>query len=218
MRILNLDLATADLASQRAFYSELFNFPVVHTASDTVTFQVGASQLTFASKPNLVRAPYHFAFTIPENQFDEATQWLAQTVPLIANDAGDTTFYFDNWDAHSVYFYDPAGNIVELIARHTLPSASDRPFSGQSILGISEIGIAAEDVLSQVATITQRSGAGVYGGPASDTFAAVGDEQGLFIVVKRGRIWFPDTGKAAESLPMTVVTQEASERVTWHFV
>lgn len=43
-----------------------------------------------------------------------------------------------------------------------------------------------------------------YGGPGSETFTAVGDEHGLFIVVKRGRIWFPDTGKGAGMAPLEV--------------
>ena len=31
----------------------------------------------------------------------------------------------------SVYFEDPAGNILELIARHTMDNAVDRPFDPQ---------------------------------------------------------------------------------------
>ena len=45
-------------------------------------------------------------------------------------------------------------------------------------------------------------------------FTPVGDEQGLFVVVKRGRMWFPDTGKAAELLPITVTTQVGTEHMT----
>jgi hypothetical protein len=32
-------------------------------------------------------------------------------------------------------------------------------------------------------------------------FTAVGDENGLFIVVEGGRIWFPETGIAPENIP-----------------
>jgi hypothetical protein len=44
----------------------------------------------------------------------------------------------------------------------------------------------------------------VYDGAGSDTFTAVGDEDGLFIVVKRGRIWYPETGVAADVYPVAV--------------
>jgi hypothetical protein len=46
----------------------------------------------------------------------------------------------------------------------------------------------------------------IYDGAGSDTFTAVGDEHGLFIVVKRGRIWFPDTGTPADLFPVRVMT------------
>lgn len=44
----------------------------------------------------------------------------------------------------------------------------------------------------------------IYDGAGSDTFTALGDEHGLFIIVKRGRIWFPDTGIPAELVPLKV--------------
>ena len=37
-------------------------------------------------------------------------------------------------------------------------------------------------------------GVTVYDGEGGDMFTAVGDELGLFIVVKQGRIWYPETG------------------------
>lgn len=217
MHIQNLQLATSDLAVQSEFYTCVFQFPMLHTTAEQVVFQVGSSQLTFRMQSAVVAGAYHFAFNIPEQQFAAATEWLLQHVPLIADAKGTTSFYSDDWNAHNVYFYDPAGNIVELIARHTLSSANDRPFSGQSILNISEIGIATDDVLAEADRIVKRSGSAVYHGPASDTFTAVGDEHGLFIIVKRGRIWFPDTGKAAESLPLAVETQVPAGCLSWQF-
>jgi len=86
------------------------------------------------------------------------------------------------------------------------------------VLNISEIGVAAENVAEQVAAIQARTGAPVYRGPGSDTFAQVGDEHGLLIVVQRGRIWFPDTGKPAEHLPITAIVAGAEPQpVALHF-
>lgn len=216
MRILELQLVTTALPQQRDFYAGVFGFPALRAAPDTLVLQAGSSRLTFTATDSLAGV-YHFAFNIPENQFSAAKQWISRHVPLIALSSGADEFYSESWDAHMLYFYDPAGNIVELIARHTLPQTSDAPFAGSSVLDISEIGVAAEDVPARVAEIHARTGAAEYHGPGRDTFTAVGDEHGLFIVVKRGRIWFPETGKPAEHLPVTVVTGSAANPITSRF-
>jgi catechol 2,3-dioxygenase-like lactoylglutathione lyase family enzyme len=211
MHIVELELATHALADQIAFYTRLLGVLPPNAAADHVRLQIGASQLIFRQADSPLPASYHFAFNIPNNQFDEATRWIQQHVSLIPDASGADTFYSENWDAHNLYFYDPAGNIVELIARHTLPSASDAPFGGHSLLNISEIGVAADDVAAQVDHIRSLTGATPYGS-FSSTFAPVGDEHGLLIVVQRRRIWFPDTGKPAEHLPIaaTIATDSGT--------
>ena len=218
MHILALRLATTMLAQQHDFYTRVFGFPVLNATSDAVTLQVGASRLTFVQATAPLPGSYHFAFNISTNQFAAAKRWLSRQVPLLTDAVGADEFYSSNWDAHMLYFGDPAGNIVELIARHTLNNASDLPFDGHSVLNISEIGVAAENVAEQVAAIQARTGAPVYRGPGSDTFAPVGDEHGLLIVVQRGRVWFPDTGKPAEHLPTTAIVAGAEPQpVALHF-
>jgi hypothetical protein len=82
-------------------------------------------------------------------------------------------------------------------------------FDERSILSISEIGLASDDV---IATVAQLQGAAmpIYDGAGSDTFAAVGDEHGLLIVVSRGRIWFPETGTPADLVPLKAVVSLGS--------
>ena len=67
--------------------------------------------------------------------------------------------------------------------------------------------IVTDKVPDAVQLLQAGLGVGVYDGQGSDMFTAVGDEHGLFIVVKQGRIWFPDTGKAAELSPVTVAAR-----------
>ena len=217
MQIRELQLGTSALAQQYDFYTRVFGFPVLQETPDMFVLQVGVSRLTFTRTNNEPGGIAHVAFNIPENQFLAAKQWLHERTPLFRNTDGEDEFFFEAWNAHALYFHDPDGNILELIARHTLPSASDRPFSQKSILNISEIGIVTEDVPAQVAAIKARVGASVYGGPGSDSFTPVGDEEGLFIVVKRGRMWFGDSGKAADRIPITVVTGTADQPTIWHF-
>jgi catechol 2,3-dioxygenase-like lactoylglutathione lyase family enzyme len=217
MQICDLQLVTSALDQQYDFYTRVFGFAVLQQTQDMFVLQAGASRLTFTRTSNTRTGIAHFAFNIPENQFPAAKQWLQDRTPLSRNTNGVDEFFFEAWNAHALYFTDPDGNILELIARHTLPSASDRPFSGQSILNISEIGIVTEDVPAQVAAIEARIGATVYCGPGSDSFTPVGDEEGLFIVVKCGRMWFGDIGKPAERIPISVVTGTTEEPTTWHF-
>jgi catechol-2,3-dioxygenase len=131
-------------------------------------------------------------------------------VPLISSGSGEDSFNFESWNAHSFYFRDPASNILECIARHNLMNGSDRPFDEQGMLCISEIGIATDDVRATVQLLEAELSAGIYDGAGSDTFAAVGDEHGLFIVVEEGRKWYPDLGRPAGPHPVTAVISTAA--------
>ena len=56
---------------------------------------------------------YHYAINIPANKIEEAKDWLSNRVRLLwMEDYKDDIADFVNWHAKSIYFYDPAGNIV----------------------------------------------------------------------------------------------------------
>ena len=90
-----------------------------------------------------------------------------------------------------MYFKDPDGNILELIARHGLANATDHQFGEQDFLAVSEIGLAVDDVAKTVGELTRSLGVPIYDGAGSDAFSAIGDEYGLFIVDANGRIGIP---------------------------
>jgi catechol-2,3-dioxygenase len=76
---------------------------------------------------------------IPENKIEEAQDWLLQhnckllkATPNEVIDVEKNIVYFHTIHAHSVYFYDPAGNLVELIARHHLNNSSIKQFDVSS--------------------------------------------------------------------------------------
>jgi catechol-2,3-dioxygenase len=215
MYISELRLQTHDLAAQCDFYSHLLDIPALSTESNELTLQIGITRLIFTQAPANERPVYHFAFNIPPQQFAEAKTWIAQRTPLTLNSAGADEFFFENWNAHALYFYDPAGNMVEFIARHTLEAPTRGPFGAQSLLNISEVGVVAEDVIEAVRQLQTQLGAPIYQGAGSDMFTPVGDERGLFIVVKRGRIWFPDTGIAAQPAPLSVTVSEGDTTTTF---
>lgn len=210
MIIHELRLMTNHLQEQRDFYHQLLGFPLLTADADEVVLQVGSSTLIFAAAAAPIPAPYHFAFNLPEGQFAEAKAWLAARAPLLADANGADEFDFSAWNAHAIYFADHDGNIGEFIARHGLPSPATRPFSAASLLSISEIDLAVDDVLHFVERLQTRLHLPVYLQHPTATFTPMGDEHGLLIVVKDGRRWFPQERVAAHAAPLTVVVSSST--------
>ncbi len=191
MRILELTLQSKDIAAQHTFYHDLFGLPLIAEDAQRVILQAGYTRLTFEQAAGaLPNSTYHFAFNIPENQLLPAKDWLTARTPLVfgPENEGREIYDFKSWNAHAFYFLDPDGNVVEFIARHNLDNAAEEPFSENSLIGVSEISLVTADVFQTVEGLQRNLGVEVWDGKGSDTFSAVGDEYGLFIVVKAGRV------------------------------
>jgi len=198
MQITRLELQTPDLKEQALFYGETLGLDTRILAGAQVIIRAGATELVFTQAEKNQHSPYHFAFNMPENQFETAIKWTAMRADLLADESGNTTFDFGNWNSHSLYFKDAAGNILELIARHDLKNASDE----FGILSVSEMGLATENVPALVHLFHEKTGLLPYKDESSETFTAIGDADGLFITVKQGRVWYPNTGIPAQLLPV----------------
>lgn len=195
-RFARLCLRTHRLADLASFYGTTLGLPIHRPADDRVEITCGRTVIEFTQTADSTQPYYHFAFNIPQNKLDQAIAWMKPRCPLVKRSGGDeVVFHFENWNAHAIYFIDPAGNIGEFIARHTLKNDAPGDFGIGDILCASEIGVVSPDVRATVAQIENGVGVETYKS-ASDEFAAVGDEQGLFIVVKTGRAWFSSDRKA----------------------
>jgi catechol-2,3-dioxygenase len=133
--------------------------------------------------------PYHFAFNIPENQHRDALKWLQKRVKMFEYE-NDPIIPFDNWNAHSMYFADADGNVVEFIARHTLDNATTEDFHPKLITEISEIGAPCENVPDLRENLKSLTGLSEYEN-FSDSFTAMGNARGLIILVPNDRNWLP---------------------------
>jgi len=212
-RILSLELHTsAPLKTMKDFYLGMLKFPVLEESSDQITFQASGTNLTFVKSVRESEEPaYHFAFNIPENKILSARNWQAERTALITprqQHLRDPRFpediiHFSHWNAHSVFFYDPAGNLLEYIARHDLGNAADGPFTTKDILYASEIAFVVDDVRHTAGEISKVSGLQQYRG-GSQQFTAIGDEHGLLLVMKRGRRAFGQ-GKPRDVFPTQAV-------------
>lgn len=210
MYIHELTLSAHDVVALHSFYTRVLGLPAREVSAERLTLQAGTTLLSFTRAESGTRPYYHFAFNIPPASFAAAQAWLRARVPLLADQTGRDVFHSENWDADNLYFLDPAGNILELIARNTLPAAFEPPFGPQHMLCVSEIGVATEDVPATVRALAEL-GVEEYRGPGSEAFNPVGDERGLCIVVKRGRVWFPDTGRPAVVAPLEMLVSAAPD-------
>lgn len=199
MQLERLVLLAVDPEALLPFYADVLGLPVA-VGENTLTVFVGASQLVFERAPSGTSPNYHVAFNIPPRRFAEALEWLRARTPLVAAPDGRVAFRFESWNADAVYFLDPAANSLELIARHDLTFDTPGPFGPSHLANVSEIGLVFDDVPEAVAAIERQTGLTPYR-DVSDTFAPVGDEHGLFIVVRRGRVWFNSADSRAEPFP-----------------
>jgi catechol 2,3-dioxygenase-like lactoylglutathione lyase family enzyme len=197
----HVQLLTTNLTEQLEFYRDILELPVLEQSTKSATFQVGFSKLEFVQSSRDVF--YHFAFNTPSHQFAEAKEWLSKRVDLIQDSTGKDAFHTDKWNADNIYFYDAGGNIGEFIARHDLKSNVSDSFSARSLECVSELGVVTDNVPQTVQAIQAKLPVHLYRATMDDMFVPVGDETGLLIVVKRDRIWFPET-KAAKPAPFTV--------------
>jgi catechol-2,3-dioxygenase len=143
------------------------------------------------------------AFNVPPDALADGVAWLRRRVRVL-EPGGEAIVPFPHWNAHAAYFLDPAGNVLELIARHDLPAGGGgRPFGPASLLRVSEVGLPVPRVDEAVDALA-RLGLPAYSGDGR-SFAAVGDVDGLLIVVPVGRAWFPTADARGAVHPVEVV-------------
>src|SRR5687767_6219725 len=184
-RILHLDLVTtASLDELKKFYTSLIGLPLVSEQADRFMIRAGETTIRFIKSNEKEPAPfYHFAFNIPENKILKAREWQLKRTPLSATPSQlfDENYpkdirHFQHWNAHSVFFWDPAGNLVEYIARHDLKNNADGEFTSNDLLCASEIAFIVQDTETIADEIKSSFGLSQYRG-GDENFRAIGDEK-----------------------------------------
>ena len=223
--IKELTLETAaTLDSLLQFYHRLIGFPVVRQYDHSITFQTGQSYLTFQKTQTSKELPfYHFAFNIPENKILKARDWQSKRSSVIKSPKHmiDKALpkdirHFRNWNAHSIFFWDSAGNLVEYIARHDLNNAQTGDFSSSDILYTSEIAFIVEDVNQAAEHFKSNLKLKQYR-QGSEQFRAMGDEMGLLLLMKKGRVWENQTNrpKLPDVFPTNVRLADAKVKMAF---
>ena len=206
MKLEQIQIQTNNIQETTAFYQDILDLPIIEKNSKWVTIQAGNSILKFIENAAF-NSIYHFAFNIPENKLDEATEWCKNKVGLIVIEDQNVIANFETWNANAVYFYDNNGNLLEFIARHDLDNTATENFSSKSILNISEIGIVTENPLELGNQLIEKHALEFFSkNNNSDVFSALGNDEGLLIIVKPNRNWYP-TQTPSQSNPTEIRIQ-----------
>ena len=196
MRIEYLQIFTPDLQEQENFYRNLLQLPVKDTSEGSFQVELGFSILEFQEKK--AATPYHIAFHIPPLQEEKALKWLKPRVSIL-DSSGDEIVDFPAWNAKSIYFYDVDNNVLEFISRNKFLPGGSPQFTEQSVIGISEIGLATDDVRQIFDFLNKKLSLKKFTGDY-EKFCATGDDEGLFIVInKHSKDWFPSDDRAFPS-------------------
>ncbi|WP_433763479.1 VOC family protein [Flavobacterium ginsenosidimutans] len=215
MKIDQIQIKTNDIQKTKTFYQNIFGLFILENDEKSITFQAGTSILKFIEDQEF-NSIYHFAFNIPENQLEEAIQWCENKVDLIVLDDKSVVTNFENWNAHSIYFFDHNGNLLEFIARHDLNNEQVGEFNSASILSISEIGIVTESPLKLGNQLIEEHGLHFFSqNTNTEKFAAIGDHEGLLILVQPTRNWYP-TQIPSESNPVKISLENNENLIELH--
>ncbi len=192
LRHLRLKTA-ATLDEMKRFYGDALGFPFEQEQDDQITFVAGTTQLTFerTERKNKGNPFYQVAFNIPENKHDASVQWLIRQEINIHR-----VRHFQHWNAHAVFFLDPANNLLEFIARHDLPNAASGSFAPvRDALCASEIAFIVDNDREFGKLICEATGLPRFRGAVFP-----GTDHGILLVFNKGRLWH----RPAATFPITV--------------
>jgi len=208
-RFLEVDLFVnkRDLKSQIVFYKTKLKLPIFNESSTGFSVKAGKTRLNFIVDDTIDQPFYHIAFNIPENKINQAKEWSKGRFNLLTKENGEDIIHFKKWNAHSIYFMDPVGNILEFIAHHKLNNKSNGDFTSEDILYLIEVGLVSQDVKSLAHEIKNKIGITDYiktdGMLNSSKFRAMGDTAGMLILSQTGRNWLM-TDKPAEEISLNL--------------
>lgn len=190
---------TNKLKQLQRFYGNILELPITASSDEQFTVKVGTSEISFrqSDQPSF----YHFAINIPGNQFSLMKYWLKDRLTL-NRESGIDEVYFPSFDADSVYFEDPAGNLIECIGRRK------RDLFGHvttaSFLNVSEVGIATPFV-SDVGDALQDFGIPLRHGTEVNpkTLNFLGKDDAFVVLVPTNRKWY-FSKRNAETHPLEI--------------
>lgn len=153
---------------------------------------------------------YHLAWAIPSNKFETGKEWLAERTPILRHSDGRDEFHFRTANRRAVYFADPAGNVLELIARDDLGDTASGSFGLRDLLYLNHAGLVVDDIDTAMWQIRDALGLSPTARPLP-TFTKLGDAHRHVVLVPRERLWLPEMNRGAEVFAAEVVLHGPEE-------
>ncbi|KAA0957249.1 serine hydrolase [Planococcus sp. ANT_H30] len=199
-------LYTNQLVDMKGFYEYQLGFRIVEENETSFTLSIGESQLVFQESER--PAIYHFALNIPGNQYTLAKHWASERVTLNRQEGMDEVFYA-NFDADAFYFQDPAGNVVEFIARRSVDRMGN--FTVDSLLDISEVSMTTPYV-EEVGELIEQMDIPVRGNKGIDAKSLnfLGSGHAFIILVAPKRTWYFSKQKS-ETHPLAIELRDGRQ-------
>ncbi|TDQ30187.1 VOC family protein [Tenacibaculum caenipelagi] len=192
MTLNEIEIKTTDIKPIKEFYQNVLELPTIKVDDKLIHIKIGTSNLKFIEDSENPSPAYHLAFNIPENKLQEAIDWSANRFEFVKKENEVLITNFENWNANSVYFFDIDGNVLEFIARHDLDNAATAQFNSSQILNISEFGIVKDQPDVYGKHLVDTYGLHLFKkNHNSETFTVIGDDNGLLVIVKTNRNWYP---------------------------
>lgn len=208
--ILRARLLATRLDAMRDFYGRTLGWPV-ERHGESLVVRAGGTLLQFDPTPADDAPYYHVAWAIPSNKLGLGKAWLAARVPLLVHPDGRDEFHFKNARRKAVYFADPAGNVLELIARYELGDRAGGDFGLDDLLYVNHAGLVVDDMDAAIQTLSSALGLAPTA-PPLPTFTKLGDVYRHLVLVPRERLWLPEMNRGAEVYPADVVLHSPVER------
>lgn len=208
MIVKELRLASRRVDSLSNYYPAKLGFELVGSDESMRAIQIGYTKVEFKrlkeSDPS-----YFFSINLPSNHIEDAKRWIAARVKLTRLGEDDETF-FPYWKgARAFYFEDPVGNVVQCLSRLEARSWEQPAFNSGGLFGIGMVGLAVEDVPKAADRIISELGEQ----PRMDLplFTVIGNHEGGFIIVEKGKKWHP-LNKVAEIHPLEITLLGEQEK------
>jgi catechol 2,3-dioxygenase-like lactoylglutathione lyase family enzyme len=178
MKINHVKIDVFYLKEMKEFYTETLQMKIIQENENGFTVQAGKTQITFLQANDIPF--YHFAFRAGLAFYEYMYNKLSELDLLLPNEEGETSMY---WEGKQLYFKDPDGNILEILEREN-PNSENL----EGWYDVCEMGLPTGDVqeLSDFLHMIPNGNKS-----SSETFRFYGDKRGNFILVKKGRHWYP---------------------------
>ncbi|MDX8366267.1 VOC family protein [Cytobacillus sp. IB215665] len=192
MKIIELSMKTNNLEEMKKFYTDVLQMILIEENDQMFSVMAGKTRLNFEHDAQLPF--YHLCFRTNDLYFQHLYKTLSKKDVLLPDEFGETSLF---WEGQQAYFYDPDGNILEVLVR-PFNDDEEEPFGW---FDVGEIGMPSSSVRQMQEVLTPYVNDKMHGN--GDNFAFYGDEFGVFVLVNEGRHWYP-TERPATIHPLEI--------------